>query len=1200
MNRSGKYKTSIKPALILAGLALLLGSLQAAGQPTEVSVYKKGSIVPGGIHTGDIRFNTRLKERPAGNVFVTMSSRDAVDTTISPNQLVFTTDNWSTFQTITVTVGPNAGGSCSNCEEMFNFRRVAVFPGNPKPEVSDYKVWVRDVDAAASLILSKTEMNLPELGGGEFKVRLRARPSTSVTVTVSSADSLLTSVSPSSLTFTRDNWDDEQTVSIRTGEAPGTGDVNATVSLSAGGGNYNNVQSSVSITVDGNSQAGLTLSASSLQVREGGDATFTVRLAAQPRDAVLVELDRSDPNAVRLSTEALNFFVNTPPAGSNFGTRWDVAQTVTVTGLGDGDSDDETLTINLSARGLGSGYGGVSGVISVTVLDRDRDQFVTSTQSLQVQEGSSRIFTVRMQSQPSASRSISVQSADTGAVTAIPATLNFTTANWNQPQPVTVHGIQDSDAVNERVDVNLAVVGGGHTASVSVSVTDDDAPSLSISPTSLTLTEGERGSFSLSLDSQPTQSVSVALTQPSNTDVKILGSTELTFTTANWNRGQSVSVVTEEDVDIEDESVSIGFTASGGDYEGVTGSIAVTVTDDDRIEMIVSPGTLSLDEGESDDFTVRLQSAPNGDIQVIVYSSDDGAASASPATLDFTTSDWSTDKTVTVTAVDDGDVSAETATIHLLAVGAGTGTGSVAVNVADDDERGLTVSSRSVPVVEERTATFTVKLDSQPSSNVTVSVTSDSTQTATASPASLIFTASNWSQTQTVTVTGVADSNAENDSAKITLSASGGGYDGLSVEVAVTVADNDQKLLDLSVQRLDVNEGGSKTFTVRLTTLPTGNVSVAVAETSNADVTATPTPLTFTTTDWNSPQTVTVTAGEDSDGSDDTASVTLTASGADYAGVSGAVAVNVTDNDRGLTIVAASDPLSVDEGGNNTFTVRLTTRPTGSVRVAVAETSNADVSASPASLTFTTTDWNSPQTVTVTATEDNDGSDDTASVTLTASGADYADVSDSVAVSVTDNDRGLTIVAASDPLTVDEGGSNTFTVRLTTRPTGNVRVAVAETSNADVTATPTPLTFTTTDWNATQTVTVTAAEDDDGSDDTASVTLTASGADYADVSDSVAVSVIDNDRGLTIVSASDPLTVDEGGNNTFTVRLKSLPTGSVRVAVAETSNADVTATPTSLTFTTADWNSPQTVTVRAAEDDDGVDDTASVTLTASG
>ena len=72
------------------------------------------------------------------------------------------------------------------------------------------------------------------------------------------------------------------------------------------------------------------------------------------------------------------------------------------------------------------------------------------------------------------------------------------------------------------------------------------------------------------------------------------------------------------------------------------------------------------------------------------------------------------------------------------------------------------------------------------------------------------------------------------------------------------------------------------------------------------------------------------------------------------------------------------------------------------------------------------------------------------------------------------------------------------------------------------------------------------------------------------------------------------LTVEEGGSNTYTVVLDTRPsTGSVVVTVAS-DHSEVTATPARLTFSTGNWSTPKTVTVRAAADQDADDDAATL------
>ena len=87
------------------------------------------------------------------------------------------------------------------------------------------------------------------------------------------------------------------------------------------------------------------------------------------------------------------------------------------------------------------------------------------------------------------------------------------------------------------------------------------------------------------------------------------------------------------------------------------------------------------------------------------------------------------------------------------------------------------------------------------------------------------------------------------------------------------------------------------------------------------------------------------------------------------------------------------------------------------------------------------------------------------------------------------------------------------------------------------------------------------------------------------------------------VTVSKPeLTVKENASNTWTVVLAAQPEGRVTVAVAKQAGGDpdLAAAPPLLYFSTANWNVPQTVTVRAGDDQDADDGAATFDHGASG
>ena len=61
-------------------------------------------------------------------------------------------------------------------------------------------------------------------------------------------------------------------------------------------------------------------------------------------------------------------------------------------------------------------------------------------------------------------------------------------------------------------------------------------------------------------------------------------------------------------------------------------------------------------------------------------------------------------------------------------------------------------------------------------------------------------------------------------------------------------------------------------------------------------------------------------------------------------------------------------------------------------------------------------------------------------------------------------------------------------------------------------------------------------------------------------------------------------TTEAGGTATFTVVLTAQPTADVTIGLSSSDTTEGTVSPASLTFTGANWNTPQTVTVTGVDD----------------
>ena len=333
------------------------------------------------------------------------------------------------------------------------------------------------------------------------------------------------------------------------------------------------------------------------------------------------------------------------------------------------------------------------------------------------------------------------------------------------------------------------------------------------------------------------------------------------------------------------------------------------------------------------------------------------------------------------------------------------------------------------------------------------------------------------------------------------------------LDVTVTVRDNDMVGVTVTPMQLEIVQNSSRTYTVVLNTKPMGDVEVDVND-EPSGVTVSPSPLTFTPANWSSPRTVRVHV-------DDTAAPTTIGSrgslmnnqisstgfvGADTAyNALPAIPVELTIKNSNVAGVAVNPTeLTVTEGGNASYTVVLTKRPTATVTVEISGAAG-DVRLSRTRLSFSTSNWNRDQTVTVSLSEDDDAIQD-AAVTLTheVTGADEYENADPaitispVSLALKENDtRGVTVSPTS--LTVAAGGSEPYSVSLNTEPTDAVTVVVNSPSD-DVTVSGSPLIFTPRNWSSDQTVTVMVAADA-GGEEAMSVTLThtVTGGDYLGV-----------------------------------------------------------------------------------------------------
>ena len=496
-------------------------------------------------------------------------------------------------------------------------------------------------------------------------------------------------------------------------------------------------------------------------------------------------------------------------------------------------------------------------------------------------------------------------------------------------------------------------------------------------------------------------------------------------------------------------------------------------------------GSASVTEGTDATFTVTADHAPSAAITVNYTVSQEGDfVSAGTRTLNFS----GTTTTISVTTLDDKLIEPDGSVTVTLNTGQSYVVGSsdtATVTVTDDDTpaESATFTPSSVSVSENSgTASYTVVLDSRPTADVTVALSVSGPvkidgpggNIAFKDSDSLTFTTTNWDTAQTVRVQGqddVLDNPGDERAAMIThdFSSSGdSGYNALANEVvSVAVSDEDAAPSKITL-RVDADVS------------TTGVVESSVAEgggPKTVRVTATIT----SSTRFGIDQSVTVIVGVDGDGATEgidyemvadqvlvidagagsgSTTFTLTPvddddvepseellvigalSGVNFTGAMfQAATIDITDDDTAGLVLSHTTRTVSENSGEASYTVKLATRPSADVTVALSVSGpvlldgpdNAADFTGGESLTFTRTNWDTAQTVRLQGVDDdlrNAGGSRSAMVTHDVSSSSdtvYNALMDKmVSVTVTDDDPKPTIRLSVDADTDTTTRSESF------------------------------------------------------------------------------------------------------------------------------------------------------------------------------
>ena len=460
-------------------------------------------------------------------------------------------------------------------------------------------------------------------------------------------------------------------------------------------------ETSVSIEDDDDPYVTVQFGQGSQGVGEGETVNVTVSLNADPERTVTIPVTSSPQG----TASAADYTV---PTSVTFNDG-EMEKTIAFMAVNDEeDDDDESVKLGFGSSLPARVTAGTRTETTLNIGDDDHPVVVVqfSQSALTVAEGGSQTVTVELNADPERTLIIPIETTHQGTASGadysgVPPSVTFNSGETSKT--FDFEATQDEiDDDGEGVKLGFGTMPGprvsaGTPDELTLSITDDDTAALVVRDESLTVGEGESSSYTVNLATEPTDSVTVAISGHAGTALMLSGATltsdALTFTAANWNTAQTVTVTADHDDNSINEDVTLTHTATGGGYTALTDELSVSVTDDDTPAIVLTPVGLTVGESDTASYTVRLATEPTAGVTVTIsgHAGTDLSLSGTTLTNDaltFTTTNWDTAQTVTVAAAHDADSANDNATLTHTGGGEYAGVNSRLPVVVTDDDTG--------------------------------------------------------------------------------------------------------------------------------------------------------------------------------------------------------------------------------------------------------------------------------------------------------------------------------------------------------------------------------------------------------------------------------------------------------------------------------------------------------------------------------
>ena len=845
-------------------------------------------------NNGSGTYTVSLNTPPTGEVQITIEADD--QSTISLDGINFGTQRIITLnpttleETITVRATQDALVEGVHTSTISHTVTDTEDPENyPLGEGPSYTANIVDDDPG--IVFIDGPVSVQEGQEGIYTVALSTRPTGDVTVKLTADDQSVIKVdgeefaTEQEITFNAETLEKEitvQPVDDNQVEGDHTSQISYEVTVSE--------DENYTVGLDGELTTNITDPAQVVitpisPLEEGELGEYTIALNSVPAGAVEITITADENSEISLDGQT---FDNTVVVSLEDTT----AKTITVQALDDDLPDGEqtsTISYEITSSGDLDKYPLDLDILSTEITITDNDAVVPGQVNITeiaplTEAGESQEYTIALDTEPAGPVEITITADDNSEISLdgetfsneVMVTLEDTTA-----ETITVQAVDDDLPEGDHTStISYEITSSGDLEkypldldilSTEISITDNDADGVgqvNISEISGLTEGGESQEYTIALDTEPAGPVEITITADENSEISLDGETfsnevmvTLEDTTAETITVQAVDDDSPEGDHTSTISYEITSTEDSDKYPESLNipSTEITITDNDP----VVPGQVNISEiaplsegGESQEYTIALDTEPAGPVEITITADDDSEISLDGETFSkevMVTLEDTTAETITVQAVDDdlpeGD---HTSTISYEITSSGDldkypenleiPASQITITDNDADDVGQVLISEISGLTEGgEPGTYTIALDTEPAGAVEIKIMADEDSEISLDgqtfSTEVMVTLEDTTPT-TITVMAVDDDFLEGDhnttiSYEITSTGDEVKYpETLNIpSTEITITDNESVTTTPEIiisESPILFEGGTGIYTVALTKTPTGEVEITI------------------------------------------------------------------------------------------------------------------------------------------------------------------------------------------------------------------------------------------------------------------------------------------------------------------------------------------------------------------------------------